>query len=141
MKKINYKILLSVFLGVFLIAGIGFSFAYYTASISTTGSKDTTITTGNIAMTLNLGETIKINSLWEPGESLTKTFSVTNTGSIDAYYTIYFSKLTNTFELYFLFISVSLAVHFLNSSSPLSCHCLSKAITSSVIPRDKSKST
>ena len=97
MKKINYKILLSVFLGVFLIAGIGFSFAYYTASISTTGSKDTTITTGNIAMTLNLGETIKINSLWEPGESLTKTFSVTNTGSIDAYYTIYFSKLTNTF--------------------------------------------
>ena len=97
MEKINYKILILVILGAFLTVGIGFSLAYYTANVSTTGSKDTVVKTANISMTLNMGELVTTSDKWEPGNYMTKSFSVTNNGSIDAYYTISMTDLLNTF--------------------------------------------
>ena len=81
MEKINYKILILVILGAFLTVGIGFSLAYYTANVSTTGSKDTVVKTANISMTLNMGELVTTSDKWEPGNYMTKSFSVTNNGS------------------------------------------------------------
>ena len=100
-KKNNKKkkILFVVFLVVVLVIGmiIGYSTAYFTATvINNPDPKNTIITTGNMAIEFSDGPEVKLEKTI-PGNSVTKTFSIKNTGTLDAYYNINLSDLVNDF--------------------------------------------
>ena len=74
------------------------SFAYFSASVQGNDSAyDTVITTGEMALMLNDGEQVSLNNAI-PGDSITKEFSVKNTGTVETTYDVYFSELLNKFE-------------------------------------------
>ena len=74
------------------------SFAYFTASVQgNDNAYDTVITTGEMALMLNDGEQVGLNNAI-PGDSVTKEFSVKNTGTVETTYDVYFSELLNKFE-------------------------------------------
>ncbi len=86
MKK-KYIIMLSIILFL-LIASIstGVSFAFFSASvIGNDAVSNNVITTGNMEITYNDGNTIGSNNNLIPGNSIEKSFSIKNTGDIDAY--------------------------------------------------------
>lgn len=79
-----------------LVLLIGVSFAYFSLEITGNDTaKYNTITTGDLKLTftdtnaLTLGDAL-------PGDSVTKTISVKNTGTIDTSYNIIWQELTNT---------------------------------------------
>ncbi len=74
------------------------SFAYFSASVQGNDNVyDTVITTGEMALMLNDGEQVGLNNAI-PGDSITKEFSVKNTGTVETTYDVYFSELLNEFE-------------------------------------------
>ena len=74
------------------------SFAYFSASVQgNNNAYDTVITTGEMALMLNDGEQLRLNNAI-PGDSITKEFSVKNTGTVETTYDVYFSELLNEFE-------------------------------------------
>lgn len=72
------------------------SYAYYTASISGESAANV-ITTGNMEVTYENGSEVNATLNMIPGEYVTKTFSVTNTGNVYAMYDIYLNEVLNTF--------------------------------------------
>ena len=94
-KKI---IILSIF-GVLLLVSIviATSYAYFVANVS--GNKDTNnvvVTNGVMALEYKDGDEITLDNAI-PGSSVSKTFTVKNTGNVSTNYTIYFSELSNKF--------------------------------------------
>src|SRR5574344_1689908 len=80
-----------------LIVTIGASYAYFTATVTGNATATaTTINTGTMAITYIDGADVSATN-WIPGDSLTKTFSVENTGNVATKYTIYLSELINKF--------------------------------------------
>ena len=80
-----------------LIVTIGASYAYFAATVTgNTTATATTINTGTMAITYTDGADVSATN-WIPGDSLTKTFSVENTGNVATKYTIYLSELINKF--------------------------------------------
>lgn len=74
------------------------SYAYFVASlIGNDSAYDTVITSGEMALMLNDGEQVGLNNAI-PGDSVTKEFSVKNTGTVETTYNAYFSELLNQFE-------------------------------------------
>ncbi len=93
------KIIILSIVGVLLLASIAVatSYAYFVANIS--GNKDTNnvvITNGVMALEYKDGDEITLANA-VPGNSVTKTFTVKNTGNVSTNYTIYFSELSNKF--------------------------------------------
>ena len=93
------KIIILSIVGVLLLVSIvvASSYAYFTANV--TGNKDTNnvvITNGVMSLEYKDGDEINLaNAI--PGSSVTKTFTVKNTGNVSTNYTIYFSELSNKF--------------------------------------------
>src|SRR5574344_1346520 len=80
-----------------LIVTIGASYAYFTATVTGNATATaTTLNTGTMAITYTDGADVSATN-WIPGDSLTKTFSVDNTGNVATKYTIYLSELINKF--------------------------------------------
>ena len=76
---------------------IASSYAYFVANVS--GNKDTNnvvVTNGVMALEYKDGDAINLDNAI-PGSSVTKTFTVKNTGNVSTNYTIYFSELSNKF--------------------------------------------
>ena len=99
MKKKENRILILSILGTLLLLSIAVagSYAYFVANIS--GNKDTNnvvITNGVMALEYKDGDEITLANA-VPGNSVTKTFTVKNTGNVSTNYTIYFSELSNKF--------------------------------------------
>ena len=97
MKDKNIIILSIV--GVLLLVSIvvATSYAYFVANIS--GNKDTNnvvVTNGVMALEYKDGDEITLANA-VPGNSVSKTFTVKNTGNVSTNYTIYFSELSNKF--------------------------------------------
>ena len=97
-KKENRVLILSI-LGTLLLLSIAIasSYAYFTANVS--GNKDTSnvvITNGVMSLEYKDGDEINLDNA-VPGSSVTKTFTVKNTGNVSTNYTIYFSELSNKF--------------------------------------------
>ena len=97
MKK-KYNIII-IILAAFLVIGTTIaSYAYFTASVDVNGSVyDTVITSGEMALMLNDGNQVSLNNAI-PGDSVEKTFSVKNTGTVETKYDIYLSELINRLE-------------------------------------------
>ena len=93
------KIIILSIVGVLLLVSIvvATSYAYFVANIS--GNKDTNnvvITNGVMALEYKDGDEITLANA-VPGNSVTKTFTVKNTGNVSTNYTIYFSELSTKF--------------------------------------------
>ena len=76
---------------------IASSYAYFVANVS--GNKDTNnvvVTNGVMALEYKDGDEINLANA-VPGSSVSKTFTVKNTGNVSTNYTIYFSELSNKF--------------------------------------------
>ena len=94
-KKI---IILSIVGGLMLVSiVVATSYAYFTANV--TGNKDTNnvvVTNGVMSLEYKDGDEINLANA-VPGSSVSKTFTVKNTGNVSTNYTIYFSELSNKF--------------------------------------------
>ena len=93
------KIIILSIVGVLLLVSIvvATSYAYFVANVS--GNKDTNnvvVTNGVMALTYSDGDEINLGNAI-PGSSVSKTFTVKNTGNVSTNYTIYFSELSNKF--------------------------------------------
>ena len=93
------KIIILSIVGVLLLVSIvvATSYAYFVANVS--GNKDTNnvvVTNGVMALEYKDGDEINLANA-VPGNSVTKTFTVKNTGNVATNYTIYFSELSNKF--------------------------------------------
>ena len=93
------KIIILSTVGVLLLVSIvvATSYAYFVANVS--GNKDTNnvvITNGVMSLEYKDGDEISLANA-VPGNSVTKTFTVKNTGNVATNYTIYFSELSNKF--------------------------------------------
>ena len=93
------KIIILSIVGFLLLVSIvvATSYAYFVANVS--GNKDTNnvvVTNGVMALEYKDGDAINLGNAI-PGSSVTKTFTVKNTGNVSTNYTIYFSELSNKF--------------------------------------------
>ena len=93
------KIIILSIVGVLMLVSIAIatSYAYFTANVS--GNKDTNnvvITNGVMSLEYKDGDEINLANA-VPGSSVSKTFTVKNTGNVATNYTIYFSELSNKF--------------------------------------------
>ena len=93
------KIIILSIVGVLLLVSIvvATSYAYFTANV--TGNKDTNnvvVTNGVMSLEYKDGDEITLANA-VPGNSVSKTFTVKNTGNVSTNYTIYFSELSNKF--------------------------------------------
>ena len=93
------KIIILSIVGVLLLVSIvvATSYAYFVANVS--GNKDTNnvvVTNGVMALEYKDGDEITLGNAI-PGSSVSKTFTVKNTGNVSTNYTIYFSELSNKF--------------------------------------------
>ena len=95
----NKKLLILSIIGSLLLVSIviASSYAYFVANVS--GNKDTNnvvVTNGVMALEYTDGDEINLGNAI-PGSSVSKTFTVKNTGNVATNYTIYFSELSNKF--------------------------------------------
>ena len=95
----NKKILILSIIGSLLLVSIAIasSYAYFVANVS--GNKDTNnvvVTNGVMALEYKDGDAFNLGNAI-PGSSVSKTFTVKNTGNVATNYTIYFSELSNKF--------------------------------------------
>ena len=93
------KIIILSIIGSLLLVSIAIasSYAYFVANVS--GNKDTNnvvVTNGVMALEYKDGDEINLGNAI-PGSSVSKTFTVKNTGNVSTNYTIYFSELSNKF--------------------------------------------
>ena len=93
------KIIILSIVGFLLLVSIvvATSYAYFVANVS--GNKDTNnvvVTNGVMALEYKDGDAINLGNAI-PGSSVSKTFTVKNTGNVATNYTIYFSELSNKF--------------------------------------------
>ena len=96
--KNKHFFILSIIGGLLLVSiAIASSYAYFVANVS--GNKDTdnvVVTNGVMSLEYKDGDEINLANA-VPGSSVTKTFTVKNTGNVATNYTIYFSELSNKF--------------------------------------------
>ncbi len=93
------KIIILSIVGVLMLVSIvvATSYAYFVANVS--GNKDTNnvvVTNGVMSLEYKDGDEINLANA-VPGSSVSKTFTVKNTGNDATNYTIYFSELSNKF--------------------------------------------
>ena len=96
--KNKHFFILSIIGSLLLVSiAIASSYAYFVANVS--GNKDTNnvvVTNGVMSLKYTDGDEITLANA-VPGSSVSKTFTVKNTGNVSTNYTIYFSELSNKF--------------------------------------------
>ena len=94
----KYFYIISVIVALLVIGiTISASFAFFTNSGSANTGKATVITSGSLSLELVDGNVVGTTNGMVPGDFVTKTFIVRNTGTIDTVYDVYFSEVYNTF--------------------------------------------
>ena len=73
----------------------GVSYAYF-AVVTNGASNSNIVTSGSMKITYTDGPEVRLDNAI-PGDTLTKTFTVKNTGTVDTQYDIYLSDVINTF--------------------------------------------
>ena len=95
MEKRQKTIALAVIITT-LVISIGVTVAYFVAPITKT-NQTTTVTTGTLKLTLNDNTAVGFAGNIQFGEERVTTFSIENTGTLDAHASIYWKNLVNTF--------------------------------------------
>ena len=95
MKKLkSNKMLLGIGITFLLLATIGISYAWFSATVKEVDVKDQVVTTGTLELTYTDGPEIKLVNA-RPGATLTKEIKVKNTGTLDAEYNLVWQVLKN----------------------------------------------
>ena len=94
MKNNDKKMLLGIGIVFLFLATVGFSYAYFTASIVNKEVKDQVVETGTLSLRYVDGPEINMQNI-KPGDTLTKTVYVANTGTLDAKYNLVWQELVN----------------------------------------------
>ena len=92
--KTNTKTILLFIMSFALIAIIGVSYAYFSASIVNNEVKDQVVETGTLSLRYVDGPEVVMQNI-KPGQTITKTVYVANTGTLDAVYNLVWQELTN----------------------------------------------
>ena len=95
MKDKEKKMLFGIGIVFLFLASVGFSYAYFTASIANKDVKDQVVTTGTLELTYTDGAEIKMLNI-KPGQTITKKVTVKNTGTLDTAYNFVWQELNNT---------------------------------------------
>ena len=90
----NKKITLGIVIGVLLIGTIGFTYSFFSTSITGEGQENI-VTAGTLKLVYKDGDEVTLSNA-KPGDSVSKTFTVSNTGTLTADYSINLSELINT---------------------------------------------
>ena len=94
MKKKMFLVL-TILLGIVLVSGV--SYAFFTVIISGNDTaKENVVVTGDMELTYTDGDEISLNNAF-PGDSVSKTFTVKNTGTLTTTYNIKMVDVVNTF--------------------------------------------
>src|SRR5574344_548774 len=96
MKKKEIITLIVVIALTLIITGVG-SYAYFTSTVTgnTTAHQDV-VTAGSMSITYADGAEVSLENAI-PGDTVTKLFSVTNTGNVATNYDVYLSEVNNQF--------------------------------------------
>ena len=93
--KMNKKVIIGIALAFLLIAALGFTYAYFTANIEgNEDAKDVIVEAGTLSLHFEDGPELVLNKAF-PGDYVEKEFKVTNTGTLDTNYTIWWKELVN----------------------------------------------
>ena len=95
LKALNKKYQIALILVAIMLIISGVSYAYF--AVTATGSSNPNIvTSGTMKITFTDGPEVRLDNAI-PGDTLTKTFSVTNTGNVSTSYDIFLSEIADTF--------------------------------------------
>ena len=97
MKTKRKGTLLIIVGALLLVTVIGIAYAYFVAPLTRT-NQTTSVTTGTLRLTFN-DVSSSISKTMNFGESVTREFTIENTGSIDAYAKLNFKNLVNSYML------------------------------------------
>ena len=97
MKKKRLMITLLLVISIFMF--VGFAYAYLAAGVNNNKAQEASITTGTMNLTFADGTTVLNATQMTIGESVTKTFTIENTGTLDATASMYFKDLVNTYMI------------------------------------------
>ena len=90
------KILFGTLIVLLLLLTVGLSYAYFSTSVKgNDNAKDVIVEAGTLKLTYTDGPAINAQYI-KPGWTTTKTVSVKNNGTLDAYYNVIWQSLTNT---------------------------------------------
>ena len=90
------KILIGTALVLLLLLTTGLSYAYFSTTVKgNDNAKDVIVEAGTLKLTYTDGPAINAQHI-KPGWTTTKTVSVKNNGTLDAYYNVIWQSLTNT---------------------------------------------
>ena len=80
-----------------IIGIVGFTYGYFNAIVENGENQKLTATAASMSLVYSEDNSSDISETLTPGTSVTKTFSVENTGTLDLTYGLYFKTLLNTF--------------------------------------------
>ncbi len=90
------KIIFGTLIVLLLLLTVGLSYAYFSTSVKgNDNAKDVIVEAGTLKLTYTDGPAINAQYI-KPGWTTTKTVSVKNNGTLDAYYNVIWQSLTNT---------------------------------------------
>ena len=95
LKNLNKKYQIALLLIAIMLVISGVSYAYFAVTATGT-SNNNIVTSGTMKINFTDGPQVSLENAI-PGDTLTKTFSVTNTGNVATNYDIFLSDIVNTF--------------------------------------------
>ncbi len=95
LSKKNKIAIISICISVFCIVSL-VSYAYFSGAVAGR-SQEMVITTGNMSVSFSQGNIIGSSDNMIPGQSVMVPFEVSNTGTVTAYYDLYFNNVINSF--------------------------------------------
>ena len=88
------KMLLGIGIAFLFLATIGFTYAWFSSAIIQNDVKNQVVTTGTLSLRYVDGPEIKMENI-RPGQTITKTVYVANTGTLDVSYNLVWQELVN----------------------------------------------
>jgi len=95
MKK--KRLMITLLLVISILMFVGFAYAYLAAGVNNDDAQEASITTGTMNLTFADGTSAFQAKEINIGESVTKTFTIENTGTLKATASMYFKDLKNTY--------------------------------------------
>ena len=102
MKKkkiyINKYVVIFAFIALILSMLIPITYAYFTATVVGNNTASVSVVeSGTMRLTFSDGQVIGTTTNWVPGDSITKTFTVENTGTLPTNYSVFLEDVVNSF--------------------------------------------